>query len=120
MIVNPRYFEFRPKFIEAMDPAFYTPEYLDEQLFLGHADIWFSEHAAIVAGVKDYPGGARVIEGLVAAGPLEEILGLIAEAEAYGKSIGCTHAMISSREGWQKALKAKGYEPWQTSVRKAL
>lgn len=120
MIVPPRYFEFRGKFIEAMDPAFFTPEYLDEQLFLGHAEIWFSEHASIVATVKDYPGGARVIEGLVAAGPLEEVLGLIAEAEAWGKSIGCTHAIVESRDGWQKVLKAKGYEPWQSSVRKVL
>lgn len=120
MIVNPRYYEFRPKFIEAMDPDFYTGEFLDEQLFLGHADIWFSEHASIVAGVKDYPGGARVIEGLVAAGPLEEILGLIAEAEVYGKSIGCTHAKIESREGWGKVLKDKGYTLYQSTVRKAL
>lgn len=120
MIINPRYWEFRQSFLDAADPLFYTGEYLDSIVALGKADIWFSEHASIVAEIRDYPGGARVIEGIVAAGPLDEILDLIAEAEVYGKSIGCTHAIIESREGWGKVLKDKGYTLWQQSVRKVL
>ena len=115
------YARFRPLFAEALDPRLYTIEHLDALLLAGRAQIWFGEAAAIVTEVRTYPTGANVIHGLVAAGDLEEIVEvLIPKAEAWGRSIGCGLAIIDSRPGWARALRARGYAPHQVAVRKTL
>lgn len=115
------YVRFRDRFAEAMDPAFYPAEYLDELILSRRARLWVGENAAIAAEIKVYPGGAKVVHGLVAAGRIEEIIEeLIPQAEAWGKAEGCTMAIIESRDGWQRILKSHGYEPHQLAVRKLL
>jgi hypothetical protein len=115
------YHRFRPQFAEALDPPFYPIEYLDALILSGRGRLWVGVHAAIVAEIKHYPGGAKVVHGLVAAGRMEEIVErLIPEAEAWGKAAGCTSAIIESRSGWMRALKPHGYEPHQVAVRKEL
>lgn len=115
------YLHWRPRFAEAMDPVFYTPEYLDDLILAGRAMLWLVSDAAMVTEIREYPGGARVIHGLVAAGELATIVNdLIPEAEVWAKAQGCSHAMIESREGWARALKLHGYEVHQVSVVKGL
>jgi hypothetical protein len=115
------YRRFRDRFAEAMDPAFYSIEYLDALIRSGRARLWVGAQAAIVAEIRNYPGGARAVHGLVAAGRMEEIGGtLIPQAEAWGKAQGCTHAIIESRSGWMRALKPQGYAPHQVALRKEL
>ena len=115
------YRRFRDRFAEAMDPAFYPIDYLDTLILSGRARLWVGTDAAIVAEIRDYPGGARVVHGLVAAGRIGEIKAhLIPRAEAWGKAMGCTSAIIESRSGWMRALKPFGYEPHQMAVRKEL
>jgi hypothetical protein len=115
------YQRFRSQLAEALDPAFYSIEYLDHLLLSGQARLFLSEHAAMVAEVKQYPGGARVAHCLVAAGRMEEITGLIRpRVEAWGAANGCTRAIVESRAGWMKVLKPHGYEIFQVSVMKEL
>jgi len=115
------YRRFRDRFAEAMDPAFYPIDYLDGLILSGRARLWVGARAAIVAEIRDYPGGVRVVHGLVAAGRIGEIKAhLIPRAEAWGKAMGCTSAIIESRSGWMRALRAFGYEPHQIAVRKIL
>lgn len=115
------YRRFRDRFAEAMDPAFWPIEYLVGLILSGRARLWVGSEAAVVAEIRDYPGGARVVHGLVAAGRIEEIVEqLIPEAEAWGTAMGCTAAIIESRAGWARALKAEGYAPHQVAIRKEL
>ena len=115
------YHRFRHRFAEAMDQRLYDLPYLDRLLFSGRAHIWFGEEAAIVTEIREYPTGARVIHGVVAAGDLGEITNaLIPKAEEWGRSIGCVLAIVESREGWSRALRRRGYETHQVAVRKAL
>ena len=115
------YLRFRPQFAEALDERLHTVGHLDMLLNSGAAKAWFGDNAAMVTELRTYPTGAAVIHGLVAAGELSEIVGqLIPKAEAWAKSIGCVMAIIESRPGWAKALKASGYEPHQVAVRKEL
>lgn len=114
------YRHWRDAFAEAIDPRFYSIDYLDGLVLTGRAFLWASDTAAIVAEVKTFPTGARVIHGLVAAGDLEGIKALIEQAEAWGKSQGCIAALIESRPGWARALKAEGYASFQTSIMKEL
>ena len=115
------YLRFRDQFEKATDPAFHPIEWLDQVMASRDAGIRASENAAIIFEVRNYPGGARVIHGLVAAGDLAEIRDvLIPEAEDFARSAGCTHAIIESRPGWAKVLKGQGYAPHQTAVMKEL
>lgn len=115
------YLRFRERLAEAIDARLYTIGYLDELVVSGRGLFWATDEAAIIAEVKTYPTGARVIHGLVAAGDLEEIVKvLIPAAEEWARKQGCMFAIIESREGWIRQLKGSGYEPFQTSLRKVL
>ena len=123
------YPRFRPFFASALDPRLYTIAHLDALIASHLAQLWPGEHAAIVTEVRDYPAGARVVHGLVAAidpaappgAGLDEIVGrLIPRAEAWARAVGCAMAVIESRPGWARALAARGYAPHQLAVRKAL
>lgn len=115
------YLSFRPAFTEAMDQRLYSIDWLDGRVLDGSALFWRTENAAIIAEVREYPTGAYDIHGLIAAGELAEIVEtLIPQAEAWGRENGCVGALIESREGWARALKPMGYEPYQTSVRKVF
>jgi hypothetical protein len=115
------YAAFRSAFLEVMDPALYSIEWLDEQVATGAVMFWRSANAAIIAEIRHYPTGARDIHGLIAAGELSEIVGhLIPHAEQWAREQGCVGAIIESRPGWQRVLKEQGYEPYQIAVRKEL
>jgi hypothetical protein len=130
------YARWRDAFAQAMDTRLYSIEYLDALVGSMRAQIWFGDHAAIVTEVREYPTGARVIHGLVAAvdpgspatagaaspgAGLREIAEtLIPRAEAWGRSIGCVLAIVESRAGWARQLKSQGYEPHQVTLRKEL
>lgn len=113
------YLRFRDRFAEALDPRFYPIEYLDRRIVEGSAFLWASENAALVAELKTYPSGTRVIHCLVAAGNASEIVETLKPAvEAWGKQQGCAFAEVASRFGWVRIL--KDYEPHQMTVRKEL
>lgn len=116
-----QYLRFRDRFAEAMDPALYSISYLDSLIYSGLAFFWSTEQAAIIAEIRHYPTGATDIHGLIAAGDMDDIVNvLIPQAEAWAKAHGCVGAIIESREGWGRVLKARGYEPHQLTVRKVL
>lgn len=115
------YERWRPEFAKAIDPIYGGISYLD-YLVLGTrlAKFWPGENAAIVTRFS-YFLDCSIIEGLVAAGDLDEIINsLIPAAEEYGRAQGARFAVIESRAGWQKALAASGYEPHQVRLGKPL
>lgn len=114
------YARFRELFITAMDPDMHSIEVLDEQIKEDSVQFFSSSNAAIVTHVENYLK-ARIIIGLWAVGNLDEIVGdLIPEAEEWGRSVGCTRAMIESRGGWLRALRNSGYGKFSTTVVKEL
>ena len=60
------------------------------------------------------------VEGVAAAGDLDGIKELIVKAEEWARGMGALAAEIASRPGWEKALAAAGYEPFQRVLRKDL
>jgi hypothetical protein len=114
------YAHWRDKFASAMDPRLFNIEHLDALVAADQVQTWFGKDSAIVTELRTYPTGAKVIHGLVAAGDLDEIMLLIKIAEEWAESIGCCMAIIESRPGWVRKLKASGYAIHQTAVRKDL
>jgi hypothetical protein len=124
MIIVPdwkAYLAYRDKFKEVTDERYYPIEWLDERIVTGIARFMCSENAAIIAEIRLYPGGARDVHGLVAAGDKDEIVNiLIPQAEEWGRQNACVAGVVESRPGWARALKPSGYEVSQVTVRKEL
>lgn len=105
-----RYANFRKRLALANNPALYPLEWLDEQVKTGLARPIIGEDAAVVFGVRNYPGGARVGHVIAAAGDMEELVSSLApQAEEMARRLGCSLAMIEGREGWKKIMHG-----WQT------
>lgn len=114
------YLKFRGEIEQIVDPALYPMEWVDAQIWSGHFRVFFTDNAIIAVELKPYPSGALELHGMFAAGELSEILDLIENAEAWGRSMGCAFATISSRPGWAKVLNSRGYEVNQVNIRKVL
>ena len=115
------YCEFRADFREALDERYWPIDWLDCRILDGRAEFMRSDNAAIVVELRQFPGGACDVHGLIAAGDKDEIVDeLIPRAEAWGAANGCLAGVVESRPGWARALKASGYEVSQISVRKEL
>lgn len=124
LAIESQYLHWRGEFAKAMDPRFYDLAYLDDVFVSGLLDgtvrLFANKAAAIMAEIKTYPTGTKDVCGIVAAGDLEAIVALIAQAEDWGRSRGCAGGVIESREGWVKVMKRYGYEPHQVAVRKVF
>lgn len=112
--------KWKDRFAEAMDDGFYTVEQLEKLIFSNHAQLWCGNNAAIVTKIENYEGGARVLQAIWMAGDLAEAIDMSPGIESFGRSMGCTQALIEGRPGWVKLLKAKGYKPWSMTVGKAI
>jgi len=103
-----------------LDQRCHNIEWLDVQIVNGDARVFASPDGLVVVTVKQYPAGATELHGLVAAGELDAILPLIDQAEDWARQMGVTFACISSRPGWVRVLKNRGYSIYQTDLRKDL
>ena len=120
-MITADYLRWRPEFAKVLDPARYTIQWLDGRIEDGEAIFACCGDAAIVVEFREYPTGAKDLHGLIAAGRLESIVGvLIPQAEMFGKANGCLAAVIESRPAWMKALVEYGYELHQACIRKVL
>lgn len=116
-----QYLRFRSELAEALDPRFYPIEWLDQRMLEGRATVIASANACVAVEIRTYPGGAREVHGLVAAGDLAEIVAeTIPAVEAMGREEGCIVACCESREGWARMLKSSGYRVHQVTLRKEL
>ena len=114
------YERFRQDFYGLLDPRFYTPEWLDAQVWCGTFRVFGNDDACILVSLKTYPTGAYELHGEAAAGDLGAITDLIRRAEDWGRSIGCVSASIASREGWARHLAKDGWQTHQVVLRKEL
>ena len=115
------YQKFRDELAGILDERFYTIEWLDCQVANFAIRYLATDDAIILFEIKRYPTGWLSLHGLAAAGDMESIINvLIPNAEELAREIGCGTAEIVSRQGWGKALKSFGYEPYQFGIIKNL
>lgn len=102
--VENTYEDWRDELAKANNPAFIPITYIDERLAEGKAFFLATALAAMVVEFLAYPGGAKAISVLAAAGDKDEILGPLGErAMQFGREMGCDHAMVPGRNGWRRA-----------------
>ncbi|HEY1605072.1 MAG TPA: hypothetical protein VGF77_05695 [Allosphingosinicella sp.] len=115
------YLPWRASFERALDPRFFTIDYLDRRINDGSVKLFVCRAAALVVELKAYPTGNFDGHVLIAAGDPAAIVGTLRpEAEAWLKGIGALGALVESRPGWARLLREHGYRTHQQVVRKDL
>lgn len=113
------YLEFRAGLVSALDPRFYTQEWLDSEILEGKAQFMRAENAAIVFRFKRYPTGWMELRSVAATGDLEQIRQmLIPIAEGAAAKLGCKSARITSRPAWVRLM--PDYYQYQVVMEKEL
>lgn len=111
---------FRAEIEAMLDPQRWPIEWLEARIADGSITLIENETALIGVERRHYPGGLVELHGVFAAGDMAGIMELIDLAVAGAKQAGCDCAAISSRPGWAKVLKSRGFLPTQTTIVKEL
>lgn len=114
------YADYRDEIIGILDERFHPYWWVEQQIAAGAIKTMENDTAIIGVEVKTYPGGAVELHGMFAAGELSGILELIDQVCEAARLSGCTIATISSRSGWAKILKSRGFEMRQQVISKEL
>lgn len=86
----------------------------------GRARLWAGARSALVATIENDPRERRLLLWL-AGGALDELTAVLRPAaEAWGRAMGCTRAMIIGRPGWEHVLRDDGYRPVARLIAKDL
>jgi hypothetical protein len=95
-------------------------EDIEAALARGEAVLWPGERCALVSEFVSYPSGERASQVMSAGGDLDEILSMIPGMEAFARLNGCAVSTVEGRRGWERVLKAAGYEFLSIKLRKTL
>lgn len=111
---------WRPEIAKAVNPDFFSIEGIERSICEGRSQLWMLSDSCVITEIVTYQSGP-VCQCTWAAGDLAQILGEMASnIEAWARSVGCKSILVESRQGWAKALKPLGYEPFSVTVRKTL
>ena len=87
----------------------------------GFGHVLTTPRSAIFVRVESFlTVGERVATVGPAVGNLAEIIEALPHLEQWARFEGCTQAHVIGRKGWERALKAHGYEHYETVTRKLL
>ncbi len=114
------YCRHREEIAGILDERKWPLDWLDTQVWTGAIRTLASDTAIIGFEFKHYPGGARELHGMFAAGDMESILLLIDDAVAVARASLCDMASIESRPSWAKILKPRGFAVDQVRIVKEL
>lgn len=112
--------KWKDRIADAVGGGFDTVAEIERAIFSNQAQLWCGKDAAVVTKIQTYPGGERVLMALWMAGDIEDAMAMASGIESFGRSMGCTSALIEGRKGWERLLRKHGYDPWSVTVRKAL
>jgi hypothetical protein len=80
------------------------------EIAAGECQFWPGERSAMVTHILDFPR-SRGLHFWLCGGDLSELLDMLPQIEAWGHAQGCTKFTTAGRPGWQRVLKAHGYQP---------
>lgn len=80
-----------------------------DQISRGDAQLWTDPDAVVVTEVHDAPQ-CRELRFWLATGKLDAVLAIQHRIIEWGRSVGCTKAVLTGRRGWTKALRDQGWE----------
>ena len=86
----------------------------------GRYKLHCGERSAIVTELDPYPSGETALHWWYVAGDMDELRRMHARIEREAIEQGATQSFGYGRDGWARAVKDLGYEPYSAIVRKML
>lgn len=112
--------QYRKLLEPALGGSFYTWGDVRRAIAENRATLWPGKASAMVTEDVIYPSGERAMQVWLGGGDLEELLRMAPGVEAAARLRGCTAVLIEGRKGWERPLKAMGYDLWSVTLQKAL
>jgi hypothetical protein len=98
----------------------HTLDDVRETIARGDGQLWAGADCALVTTIETSPTRKTLLLWL-AGGDISELINeWRAEAESWGREMGCTMSMVIGRRGWVKALQPHGYAPQACILTKDL
>ena len=84
------------------------------------AQFWPGEQSAVITEVLNLPK-VKALHVWLAGGEMDELINkMLPAVEAFARAAGCNRLSIAGREGWERMLRGKGYDPAWRVVAKEL
>lgn len=118
---NTDYNAWRERLATANDPAFWPIEAIDEGLNANALQWWCDGTSALVTRIVEFPGGAKVFEGIATYGEQQSLwLAIAPDVERMARSMGMKRLRAMGRLGWIKAGQPHGWTPYMVMIEKDL
>jgi hypothetical protein len=96
-----------------------TIESVGVAILSGKAQLWPGQNCALVSEVEHAPG-RRFARVWHAGGDMDELVAMTPGLESWARMQGCDSVVVSGRKGWERIMKALGYEFESVVLRKPL
>jgi hypothetical protein len=103
-----------------LDERLYPLWWVESQISEGKIDLLHNDTAIIGIEARKYPGGARELHGMFAAGGKAAIKELVKQAIALAEAAGMDCAAIESRAGWEREFRDLGFVKDRVRIVKGL
>lgn len=110
----------RAEIASIIDERFYPMWWVEQEIAEGRIDLLHNDTSIIGIQLRIYPGGARELHGMFAAGDRKGIRELVKQAIALGVEAGLTCAAIESRSGWEREFRDLGFVKNRVRIVKEL
>ena len=90
-----------------------------EGIRTGRMQLWPAERGCAVTEIVVYPQ-KKVLHIFLAAGELDQLFDGAESMAEWGRKQGCVALSMSGRLGWQRVLKAHGWEPKRVVMEKDI
>lgn len=102
--------ELQKRFRKALDGlgGAYDVEDIFRRIDDGALQSWQSGQSVVVTEVLGYPR-KRIVNVLIAAGNIDEIMELQERVSQWARELGCSKIVMSGRKGWSKVLPRHGW-----------
>lgn len=114
------YADWRDRLAQANDDRFWPIEAIDRELRNKRAQFWCDGTSALVTRIVEYPGGAKVLEAIAAAGNKSRLIEAFEpRCEQFARGMGLTRMEAKGRLGWL-ANRPAGWRAHQVVIVKEL
>lgn len=85
----------------------------------GRLTLWDLPESFMITEMIDYPR-ARHFHIFLAGGDLKELVDMHDDVISMARALGCSRLSLAGRPGWERALKAHGWNPYLVTVAKEI
>ena len=97
----------------------HTFEDIVQGIVSGHMQLWPAPKGCAVTQIVVYPQ-KKTLHVFLAGGEMEQLLDMMGDAAAWGRTQGCAAMTLSGRIGWQRALRGHGWETRLVQMEKEI